>query len=475
MAKADADSLDAAADTILRWRRIGPMEWAREMLGFAPTDQQARAGRRLAQDRKLTIRSGHGTGKSAFEAIAVLWFLCSFFPCKIPCTAPTGHQLSDILWAEIAKWLRVLEDRNPSMRGQIEWTSTHVCLRDAPEEAFAVARTARPDVPEALQGFHSENLLLVIDEASGVPDKVFEVGEGTLSTENVYVVMVANPTRMQGYFYDSHNKDRAAWACEWWNGEDSPNVSREYVANMAAKYGAESSIYRIRVRGEFAGNPDGVISLDLIERACERDVKPYGAHYWGVDVARFGDDASALAKRCDNTLLEPVIEWYKQDTMVTAGIVKQHYDAAKVKPTKIYVDVIGIGAGVADRLRELGLPVVGINVAESPAMKDQYERLRDELWFRGREWFESLAVAFPRDEDTIGELTLPTFRTTSTGKIKVESKDELKKRGVKSPNRADAFLLTFGYGGFGPGARAGASFTGGLRLPPLKLPKLGIR
>lgn len=434
------------ADVIRGWRKAGPAEWAREVLGVTPTPQQIQAGLALVERRRVSIRSGHGTGKSTFMAWAILWFLSCYFPSKIPCTAPTGHQLDDILWAELAKWLSVMKDRLPQLACEFEWKSETIELKSAPRESFAVARTSRPERPEALQGFHSENILFVIDEASGIPDEVFQVAEGALSTDGAFVLMAANPTRMDGYFYDSHHKMRARWAALHWNGEDSPMVSRDYIADMAAKYGQESAIYRIRVRGDFAGNPDGTIPLDMIEAAQRRDVKDFGDEVWGLDVARFGEDRTALAKRRKNAMRVPVESWRGKDTMQTAGLVKLRYDAAMKKPEAIFVDVIGLGAGVVDRMKELGLPVVGINVAEQPSANDNYMRLRDELWFKAREWFAGRDVAICDDESLVAELTLPTYKVTSSGKIQVESKDDLKKRGVVSPDLADAFCLTFGQG-----------------------------
>ena len=402
----------------------------------------------------MSIRSGHGTGKSAFMAWAILWFMCCYFPCKVPATAPTGHQLSDILWAELAMWHGKLKERLPELSEEFDWAAERFSLRSNPSESFAVARTSRPEKPEALQGFHAQNLLFVIDEASGIPEVVFQVAEGALSTEGAFVLMAANPTQMEGYFYDSHHKMRARWAALHWNGEDSPLVSKEYIADMAAKYGTDSAIYRIRVRGDFAGNPDGVIPLDIIESAIGRQVTPFGPVRWGVDVARFGADRTALCKRHGNTLPEPVKYWSGKDTMQVSGIVKNEYEAAKVKPEAILVDVIGMGAGVVDRLKEMGLPVVGVNVAESPSVAEQYSRLRDELWFRGREWFSGRDVAIVDDESLIAELTLPSYRVLSTGKKQVESKEELKKRGVVSPDLADSFLLTFANGGASKWGRA---------------------
>jgi phage terminase large subunit len=434
--------------TIIRWRKGGPAQFAVDVFGAAPTDQQWEASRAIVERRRVSIRSGHGTGKSAFMAWCVLWFMSCYYPCKVPATAPTSHQLEDILWAEIAKWHAAMRERVPQLANEFEWTKERFYLKSNPNESFAVARTARPERPEALQGFHSENILFLIDEASGVAENVFQVAEGALSTEGAFVIMAANPTREEGYFYDSHHKMRERWAALHWDGEQSPMVSRQYVDDMRAKYGVDSPIYQVRVKGNFATATDGVIPLSLCEAARVREVQPIASApvIWGLDVARFGDDSTALAKRKGNVQLEPCREWYGKDTMQTAGLIKLEYDSAKERPSVINVDVIGIGSGVVDRLKELGLPARGINVAESPSVEDKYMRLRDELWFACREWLEARDCRLADDDELIGELVTPKYRIESNGKIKVESKDEMKRRGVASPNRADAWNLTFAPG-----------------------------
>lgn len=443
--------LSPTQNAVLRWRQEGPAEFAREVLGASPTDQQIEGGKAVVAKRRVSIRSGHGTGKSTFEAWCVLWFLSCYFPAKVPATAPTSHQLDDVLWSEIAKWHRMLKERYPALGDQFEWAKGSFRMKSAPNESFAVARTSRPERPEALQGFHSENILFLIDEASGVTDNVFEVAEGALSTDGAYVVMAANPTRQSGYFFDSHHKMRASWAALHWSGIDSPMVSRTYIENMKKKYGEQSPVYKVRVLGEFIGAVDGVVSLELCEAARIRDVDVIASApvVWGVDVARFGDDSSALAKRKGNHQLEPIREWFGKDTMQTVGIIKAEWDKtpAEARPFAINVDVIGIGSGVVDRLKEIGLPVVGVNVAETEAVnagkERQFNRLRDELWWKCREWLEAKNCKFCDDDETIAELTTPTYTVLSTGLIQVERKDEMKKRGVKSPNRADAWNLTF--------------------------------
>jgi hypothetical protein len=196
----------------------------------------------------------------------------------------------------------------------------------------------------------------------------------------------------------------------------------------------------------FATNPaNAVIPSALVRAAVARDVKAFGRPIWGVDVARSGEDRCALAKRQGPRLLEPVTAWREADTMRTAGLIKRAYDETEpaMRPAAICIDVIGIGAGVVDRLSEQGLPVVGVNVGESAAVKERFNRQRDELWWAAREWFEGRACSMPEDESLIGELTAVIYGFTSANKLKVEDKQAMKKRLGLSPDLADAFVLTF--------------------------------
>lgn len=377
---------------------------------------------------------------------AVFWWMLTRFPVKVAATAPTTHQLEDVLWGEIAKWHRAM--KHPFLRQMIEVKAGRVELRSAPAESFAVARTARKEQPEAFQGFHSPNMLFLVDEASGVEDIIFEVGEGSMSTEGAKTLLMGNPTRTSGYFYNAFHKDRGKWFTRRVSCEESSQVSKGYIEDMLVKYGVDSNIYRVRVLGEFPiTDDDSVIALHLCESAIVRDVaQTQYQPVWGVDVARFGSALTALAKRKGNRLVEEVKVWSGKDTMQVSGLIQMEYEEAEEKPEEILIDVIGIGAGVVDRCSELGLPVRGINVAETGAVKEQYMRLRDELWFRAREWLSAKDCAMPDDADLIAELTAPKYKITSSGKIQIESKDEMQKRGVMSPDRADAFCLTFAGG-----------------------------
>ena len=414
------------------WPDITPDPWQRDAL-------QA-----LADNGRVSIRACHGPGKSAVDAWAIFWFLSTHFPTRVPCTAPTSHQLQDVLWAELAKWHQAMQDWQ---RAFFLLTTERLSWAGAPKESFAVARTAAKEKPEALQGFHCENLLFVLDEASGIEDVIFEVAEGALSAENAKVLMTANPTRTSGYFFDSHHKMRHRWHTLRVSHADSPRVSDQYVEDMASKWGADSNVYRVRVEGEFPReDEDAVISLELCESAMARDIEQDmgAATVWGVDVARFGDDATALVKRRGPVVLD-VKQWRGKDLMTTSGMIydEYHSEPTQRKPDRICVDSIGLGSGVLDRLQELGLPVVGVNVGEQPSVKERFMRLRDELWFEVRDWLDSRAVKLPDEGELVGQLTAPKYRMTSTGKILVESKDDMKKRGIASPDLADALCMTF--------------------------------
>jgi hypothetical protein len=334
----------------------------------------------------------------------------------------------------------------PGLRDVLTVKADHLVNNLNPKGSFAVARTARRETPEAFQGFHEANMLFIADEASGVDDIIFEVGEGSMSTTGAKTVLTGNPTRTVGYFYNSHHRDRAEWFTMKVACADSSQVDPKYIERMAVRYGKDSNIYKIRVLGDFpTEDEDAVIPLSLIEDAIGRDVETSGQVLWGLDVARQGQDRCALAKRRGNTLLEPIAHWKASDLMVTAGRVHQMYIDTPLdeKPEKIYVDVIGMGYGVLDRLRGLGMPVMGVNVAEAPAIGHTYNRLRDELWFKAREWFMRRDCKLPNDESLMAELSIPKFYYTQSGKIRVTPKEDIKKMGLQSPDLADAFCLTF--------------------------------
>jgi hypothetical protein len=222
-----------------------------------------------------------------------------------------------------------------------------------------------------------------------------------------------------------------------------PLVSSDFVAQIKATYGDESNAFRIRVLGEFAlADDDTLIPAELVDGAIGRDVVA-GANdplVYGLDVARFGTDRTALVKRKGNVVLD-VKSWGGLDTMQVVGAIVNEMKIDN--PDEICVDTIGLGSGVADRLREMGYNVRDVNVAESSAMNPNANKLRDELWLSVKDWLTTRAVKLPVDDQLRHELVAPRYSFTSSGKVQVESKDSMRKRRMRSPDLADALCLTF--------------------------------
>ena len=437
--------------------RADPALFVETVLQATPQKWQRKALDAIATNDRVAIKSGHGVGKTAFESWVVLWWLMTHYPCKVAVTANSAHQLSDVLWTEIDRWARNMP---PAFKDLLEFKSDKISLKGA-TDSFAVARTSRRENPESLAGFHSPHMLFVVEEASGVPNVIFETASGALSTPGAKIIMCGNPTRSDGYFYDAFHGDRDKWNCITVSCEEGEYVDPKFIDEMADKYGGDSNVFKVRVLGEFPTQSDDVLlPLHLIEDAVTRDVEagPTTPVVWGLDVARFGGDRSALAKRQGNVLIEPIKTWQNKYLMELAGIVLSEYDAVpySMRPQAIYIDAIGLGAGLADRLRELDMPAVAVSVSETASLKDRFNRLRDELFWGAREWFEARDCHIPDDGTLMAELSGIRYKYLSTGKLKVESKDEMKRRGQRSPDVADAFVLTFS----GQGAVAGGYSRG---------------
>ena len=431
------------ATSIAKFRK-DPTLFVTNILNADPDEWQSEVMAAVANgDRGISIRSGHGVGKTSCLSWLALWWISSHHNAKVVITAPTSAQLHDALLPEAKAWLKQAPKGFTDM---FVIKADRIELTADPERNFISARTSRAEQPDALQGVHAEHVLLICDEASGVPESVYEAAGGSMSALHASMVLAGNPVRSSGYFYDTFHKLSDRWSNFHVSCEETPRVSKEYVDECKLRYGEESNTYRVRVLGEFPrGDDDTVISMELTENAINRDVMPtqYSPAAWGVDVARFGADASALCKRKGNAVTEPIRLWRGLDTMQLTGAIKAEYDTATEKPEEIFVDAIGLGAGVADRLRELGLPAYAINVSESPAMGDTYLNLRAELWYKAKGWLEGRDVRLPKDDRLKAELTTLRYTYTSSGKVKIESKADLKKRGVASPDAADAFVLTF--------------------------------
>ena len=406
-----------------------PLPWQRDFLAAI-----------ARKERRISVRAGHGVGKSTACSWALIWHMTTRYPQKSVVTAPTSAQLFDALYSELKSWINKLP---PVLRESFEVFSDRVVLKGAPESSFISARTSSSERPEALAGVHSEHVLLVVDEASAVPEQVFEAAAGSMSGHSASTILISNPTRNSGLFYKTHHDLASDWYRMHVSCLNIPLVSADFVSQIKATYGEDSNAFRIRVLGEFAlADDDTLIPAELVDGAINRDISasPSEPLIFGLDVARFGSDRTALVKRKGNVVIE-VKSWGGLDTMQVVGAIVN--EAKLDRPDEICVDTIGLGSGVADRLRELGMNVRDVNVAESSAMNPNANKLRDELWLAVKDWLATKSVKLPADDQLRHELVAPRYTFTSSGKVQVESKDSMRKRGMRSPDLADALCLSF--------------------------------
>lgn len=421
-----------------------PVKFAQEVLGVCPDPWQREFLMAVADPkrRRISVRSGHGVGKSTAVAMASVWHILWRVPGKVVMTAPTSAQLFDALFAEVK---RLCRDMRPPFNGLLDIKSDRIELKGRAAECFISCRTSRAEQPEALAGVHSPHVLLIADEASGVPEAVFESAAGSMSGHSATTILTGNPTRNTGLFYETHHRLKEEWHTMHVSCIDSPRVSEDFVNEMKLRYGEGSPAYHVRVLGNFPpAEDDTVIPVHLIDDAMSNkiEINPGAIAIWSLDVARHGNDSSVLCQR-QGPVIHPLKTWKGLDLMQLVSVVKAEYETKPPsrRPIEIIIDSIGLGAGVLDRLRELGMPARGLNVSERPS-SPTYHNLRAELWFKAKEWLEGRDVELPRDDQLFAELAAPRYTFTASGKIQVESKDNMKKRGLKSPDRADAVCLS---------------------------------
>lgn len=434
-----------------------------------PTAYQLTNLQALATHKRVAIRGPHGLGKTAESAWAVLWFALTRdlagADWKIPTTASAWRQLTHYLWPEIRKWARRLDwervGRRPFLDGT-ELLTLNLKLRNG--EAFAVASND----PATIEGVHADQVLYVYDEAKTIPAETFDASEGAFAgagadtAAEAYALASSTPGVPAGRFYDIHK--RAPGLEDWHtihvtldDAVGAGRVSREWAEQRCRQWGAQSAVYLNRVQGEFAASEeDGVIPLAWVEAANERwlardltaDLGPLAAV--GVDVARSGADRTVLALRRGLRVSELRRE-SKQSTTETTG---QVVGVLRDTPAVAVVDVIGIGAGVVDQLREQRRPVVAFNASAGTSLLDRSGELgfvncRAAAWWQLREMLDPSCgepVELPPDDLLTGDLTAPTWRVMSGGRIQVESKDDIRKRLGRSTDDGDAVVQCFWQG-----------------------------
>ena len=454
-----ADLFDPPVDPYL----ADPVGYAKDILGFSPWSKQRLILESVRDHARTTVRACHGVGKTASAAQAVLWFLGTHLNSRVITTAPTWAQVEQLLWREI----RAAVARAHNAGKGLVFPKPSVTKLEIGDQWFAIGLSTNE--PERFQGHHAEHLLLVVDEASGVDERIYEAAEGFLTAEGAKVLLIGNPTRIGGQFHRSFGRERARWNQIHISAYDSPNLTGEQVPAHVARalvtrgwveeseetWGRESPMFQIRALGQFADQgPDTVIPLHIVEAAQSRQ-RPADHDTEKVviaaDIARFGGDETVIAERIGNRVR--IVETYvgkrpprtatgaqDDDLVATAGRIAEHATRHPIAHVRIVVDDTGLGGGVTDILRRRPWPVTAFNGGEQAYRPDQYPNRRSELWFEAGAQLDDIDL--DDDDQLAADLTGPKYTFDLKLRRVVERKEETKKRLGRSPDRADGVLLT---------------------------------
>lgn len=439
---------DEAIPAELAKHATDPVAFARDVLGVGLTSYQADFLRAIQANGRVAWRSGHKLGKSTAVAVAALWWVSTRLDARVVMIAPIFRQVRGILYRELR---RLYRGAKVPLGGDLFDTPDRGLQYSDGREVIGFAS----ETPERVAGFSGANMMFLLDEASGISEDIFAAISGNLAGGGK-LALTGNPTRQSGSYFDAfHGKSRFyttlhTSSLESPNFGDGPKVpglaTPEWAAEMLEEWGETSPLYQVRVLGNFSRNSDNaVISLEVVERARNAyDPKAFdqgGQLVIGLDPARMGSDESVAFARRGNHVLPPFV-WRQLDSIQLAAQVSDLAVklAHRGERPLVRVDEIGIGSGVLDQLRRnVFLRVEGVNVGES-ATVPTYARKRDEAWFMLRDWLRN-GGSLPPDAKLEGELVAPTYSFLPSGKIQVESKDSMRARLKRSPDRADALAL----------------------------------
>lgn len=412
----------------------GPDTWQLDELN--EIGERIRAG----QPVMLAISSGHGVGKSAMAAWIVIWFMATRPQPQVVVTANTAAQLNTKTWRELAKWHRLCR-----LKDWFEWTATKFAHRKFPDTWFASAIPWSLQNSEAFAGTHEKHVLMMYDEASGIPDLIWEVSEGAMTTAGAMWIVFGNPTRSNGRLYEAcFGKFRHRWKHKTIDSRTAKQADKAKIQEWIDDYGEDSDFVRVRVRGlpPKAGNCQFIAS-DIVADAVARTrtLMLTDPIVIGVDVARFGDDSNVVTIR-QGYKLRTQIAWRETDLMQTAARVAQIIRSTG-NVTATFVDEVGLGAGVLDRLKQLGHNALGVHSGTQADNPKLYYNRKAEMWDRMREWLKRADI--PDNKDLIAGLTATEYGFDAKSRIQIEKKSDLKARGLPSPDEADSLALTFAF------------------------------
>lgn len=445
---------------LTRWRD-DPVCFSREVLGKDVWDKQADLLRRIAKNRRVAVRSGHKIGKSLSACIVALWFAVTRPGARVILTSASNRQIREILWRELKALYRdALVDLGGHLAdtpaGGLRWSNGSEIIGFSTDE------------PERMAGLSGPHLLFVCDEATGIPDEIFEAIEGNRAG-GAYVVMFSNPTKTSGTFFGAFHDAADLWDRVRVSSEETINAecgeiiipglaTADFVAEKVREWGRESSLFRVRIGGDFpTHSSNSVVGLDDVFRST-RDWNPLSARLAkgslvaGLDVARYGDDENAICLRRDDTVPVPIHILGPGDGPDVAGKALDYvYDhmnpEEREDPTQVVlcVDIKGPGASPYDFLRyneTLPLTIVGVDVSARPRNPRKYFNTRAEMWFRAAEWFRDGGL-MPHDAKLENELLAHTYLFRSASQVQIVSKEDVRKIIKRSPDRAESLCLTF--------------------------------
>ena len=449
-----------------------PIPFAQDVLKVDLWSKQEEVLSALAEHPRVAVKSGNGLGKGFCASVAVLWFLYYHDPAIVLSTAPTFRQVRHVLWRQIHRLHRRARDVLGGKMLDTRW--------EIAEDRYAMGLSA--DSGDQFQGFHCDNMLIVVDEAEGVDDDIYEAIEAVMTAADPRLLLIGNPTTVSGAFRRAFYQERHLYHTITISALESPNVraghvvtpgltSAKWVEEHKETWGEDNPIYRARVLGEFPDQAeDTLIKLSEIEAASRRepaagepaaggpavgkttagaeDAEQRGTAVTAdtrdvvlaVDVARFGSDRSVILRRRGD-VVEEIRTFHRLDTMQLVGWVVSAINDSQ--PAMVYVDEIGVGAGVVDRLREQGYRVKGINVARRAQQDALFANLRAQGYWQLRERFASGTISIPVDNQLMGELAALRYSYDSQGRIILESKESMRQRGLPSPDKADALMLAY--------------------------------
>lgn len=389
---------------------------------------------------RVAVKSGQGCGKTATLVWLTTLFLLTLDDCRILITAPSAQLLDRVFHSEFLKW----HSRLPEIfRGFFDIKKESIHLKGRPYQMASLV-TGNPSNIEGLQGGHADNYIVIGDEASGLEEQVFDTLLGTLGTGDGRFILTSNPVRNSGRFYEIFASENPRWEKITFSGLNSAQISSGWLEDMKAMYTEEDDNWQIRVLGNFGRfGEQQFISSSIIESSAKNflEYKEY-ANYpkiAGVDVARFGSDQTVLTLRQGPKIVD-ITRYSNLDTMEVAARVVDYYQ--RFTPTVIYIDSIGVGAGVFDRCSQLGLPVKEVVVSQKSTRPVMYGNFRAQLWGSLKDWLQN-GGNIPDDKDLASQLNSMQYTYNNKMQILLMTKKDIKKMGLPSPDIADAIALTF--------------------------------